>query len=114
MLHYRCGGAIGIYFLVKRCSLLYLYAGNGAFVQAPYLDVHGEMDMSMRYVIVFICKQNKPWLIVLIAIARRGRQQFLHYSRWEEIRKLWINHSIPTLVARKLESSVDNGGWETL
>ena len=45
----RCGGAIGIYFLVERCSLLYLFAGNGAFVQAPYLDVHGEMDMSMRY-----------------------------------------------------------------
>ncbi|EIN13143.1 hypothetical protein PUNSTDRAFT_56352 [Punctularia strigosozonata HHB-11173 SS5] len=88
----ECGGAVGIYFCVKRCSLLYLYAGNGTFVASPYLDVHGEVDMSMR----------------------RGRRQFLHHARWEEIRKLWLSHGIPTLVARKLESTVDNGGWETL
>lgn len=92
-LHTReCGGAIGVYFLVKRCSLLYLYAGNGAFVQAPYLDVHGEVDMSMR----------------------RGRRQYLHGLRWEELRKNWLQHGIPTLIARKLESTVDSGGWESL
>lgn len=92
-LHTRdCGGAIGVYFLVKRCSLLYLYAGNGSFVQAPFLDVHGEVDASMR----------------------RGRRQYLHHARWEEVRKTWLNHGIPTLIARKLESTVDNGGWETL
>jgi hypothetical protein len=45
---YRCGGAIGVYFVVKRCSLLYLHAGHGAFAQSPYLDVHGEVDISMR------------------------------------------------------------------
>lgn len=44
----RCGGVIGMYFLVKKCSLLYLFAGNGTFGQSPYLDVHGEVDMSMR------------------------------------------------------------------
>ncbi|EJD04513.1 uncharacterized protein FOMMEDRAFT_107268 [Fomitiporia mediterranea MF3/22] len=92
-LHTReCGGAIGVFFLVKRCSLLYLYAGNGSFVQAPYLDTHGEIDISMR----------------------RGRRQYLHYARWEEVRKTWLNHGIPTLIARKLESTVDSGGWETL
>jgi hypothetical protein len=47
---YRCGGAIGVYFVVKRCSLLYLYAGHGTFTQSPYLDVHGEVDVSMRSV----------------------------------------------------------------
>ncbi|THH04445.1 hypothetical protein EW145_g5517 [Phellinidium pouzarii] len=88
----ECGGAIGVYFLIKRCSLLYLYAGNGSFVQAPYLDVHGEVDTSMR----------------------RGRRQYLHHARWEEVRKTWLNHGIPTLIARKLESTVDSGGWETL
>lgn len=45
----RCGGTIGIYFLVKRCSLLYLFANNGTFAQSPYLDAHGEVDISMRY-----------------------------------------------------------------
>lgn len=41
-----------MYFLVKRCSLLYLYAGNGTFSQSPYLDAHGEVDVSMRYVML--------------------------------------------------------------
>ncbi|KAJ8518930.1 hypothetical protein ONZ45_g4061 [Pleurotus djamor] len=88
----ECGGVIGLYFLVKRCSLLYLYANNGTFVQSPYLDAHGEIDPSMR----------------------RGRRQYLHHARWEEIRKTWFNHGIPTAVARKLESTLDSGGWETL
>ncbi|EPQ61239.1 hypothetical protein GLOTRDRAFT_113648 [Gloeophyllum trabeum ATCC 11539] len=88
----ECGGAIGLYFLVKRCSVLYLYAGSGAFQSPPYLDVHGEVDVSMR----------------------RGRRQYLHHARWEDIRKNWITNGIPTLVARKLEATVDNGGWEAL
>ncbi|KAA1468351.1 hypothetical protein DENSPDRAFT_833612 [Dentipellis sp. KUC8613] len=88
----ECGGVIGIYFLVKRCSLLYLHAGSGTFAQSPYLDVHGEVDTSMR----------------------RGRRQFLHPARWEEVRKTWLSHGVPTLVARKLEGTLDSGGWETL
>ncbi|KAH0838891.1 hypothetical protein J3R83DRAFT_7318 [Lanmaoa asiatica] len=92
-MHMReCGGAIGLYFIVKRCSLLYLYANNGSFTQSPYLDVHGEVDISMR----------------------RGRRQYIHSPRWEEIRKTWLNHGIPTAVARKLESTIDSGGWEML
>lgn len=106
----RCGGAIGIYFLVKRCSLLYLYGGNGTFAPSPFLDVHGEVDQLLRYV----------WLAELYALAlnnpagRRGRRQYLHSARWEDIRKTWLAHGVPTLVARKLESTVDSGGWETL
>ncbi|KAH9982124.1 hypothetical protein BGW80DRAFT_1247094 [Lactifluus volemus] len=88
----ECGGVIGLYFLVKRCCLLYLHATNGTFALAPYLDIHGEVDTSMR----------------------RGRRQFLHPARWEEVRKTWLNHGIPTLVARKLEGTVDSGGWESL
>ncbi|KAF8629016.1 hypothetical protein AX17_005872 [Amanita inopinata Kibby_2008] len=88
----ECGGMIGMYFLVKRCSLLYLFAGNGTFISSPYLDIHGETDVSMR----------------------RGRRQFLHHARWEEVRKTWLNHSVPTIVARKLEGTLDTGGWETL
>ncbi|THH12848.1 hypothetical protein EW146_g7310 [Bondarzewia mesenterica] len=44
----ECGGVIGVYFLVKRCSLLYVHAGNGAFALPPYVDVHGEVDISIR------------------------------------------------------------------
>ncbi|KIY73143.1 hypothetical protein CYLTODRAFT_387655 [Cylindrobasidium torrendii FP15055 ss-10] len=88
----ECGGAIGIFFLVKRCSLLYLYASNGTFAQSPYLDVHGEVDINTR----------------------RGRRQYIHQPRLDDIRKTWLNHGIPTVIARKLESSMDSGGWETL
>ncbi|KAI9059537.1 hypothetical protein FKP32DRAFT_1596096 [Trametes sanguinea] len=88
----ECTGPIGLYFLVKRCALLFLYANNGTFGQSPYLDVHGEVDVSMR----------------------RGRRQYLHRARWEDVHKTWLNHGIPTLIARRLEGTVDSGGWETL
>ncbi|KAJ4473358.1 hypothetical protein C8J55DRAFT_562876 [Lentinula edodes] len=87
----ECGGALGIYFLVKRCIVIYLYGNNGTFAPSPYLDVHGEADVSMR----------------------RGRRQYLHYTRWEDIRKTWMNHGVPTIIARRLEGSLDSGGWET-
>jgi Proteolysis_6 C-terminal len=47
---FRCGGMIGLYYLIKRGTLLYLNSGNGSFHPSPYLDVHGEPDISMRYV----------------------------------------------------------------
>ncbi|KAH7103274.1 hypothetical protein BKA62DRAFT_636830 [Auriculariales sp. MPI-PUGE-AT-0066] len=87
----ECGGIIGMYFLVKRCTVLYLYAGNGSFGSTPYLDVHGEVDYSMR----------------------RGRRQYLHPVRMEDVRKIWLTHGIPTFVARKLDAMIDSGGWET-
>lgn len=108
----RCGGAIGVYFLVKRCSLLYIYANNGTFSQSPYLDVHGEVDVSMRCAIITITLVTV--LIFPQFATRRGRRQYLHHARWEDVRKAWLNHGVPTVVARKLESTVDSGGWETL
>ena len=106
----ECGGAIGLYFLVKRCSLLYLHAGSGSFSNAPYMDVHGEVDTLMRYDFLF----NMLTSHILILALRRGRRQYLHPARWEDVRKTWLNHGIPTMVARKMEATVDNGGWETL
>ena len=47
-------------------------------------------------------------------LIRRGRRQYLHTARFEEMRKTWLGRGIPTLVARKLEAVVENGGWETL
>ncbi|GAB1525865.1 E3 ubiquitin-protein ligase ubr1 [Rhizoctonia solani] len=90
-MHLReCGGAVGLYFLVRRCAILYLSAGNGSFGQAPYLDVHGEVDYGMR----------------------RGRRQFLNPQRFEELRRVWLTHGIPTFVARKLDGLMDYGGWD--
>lgn len=44
----RCGGVVGLYYCVKRCAMLYLYAGNGSTGPPPYLDIHGEVDLAMR------------------------------------------------------------------
>jgi E3 ubiquitin-protein ligase UBR1 len=49
----RCGGVIGLYYCVKRCAMLYLYAGNGSTGPPPYLDIHGEVDLAMRQVLIY-------------------------------------------------------------
>ena len=46
--------------------------------------------------------------------SRNQFPQFLHMGRYDEIRKAWLQHGIPTLVARKLDATVDYGGWETM
>ncbi|KAF8330326.1 uncharacterized protein EI90DRAFT_3060308 [Cantharellus anzutake] len=88
----ECGGVVGLYYCVKRCAILSLYGGSGTLTTSPYLDEHGETDFAMR----------------------RGRRQYLHHRRMEEIRKMWVNHGIPTFVARKLDSTIDVGGWDSV
>ena len=46
----RCSGPIGIYFLLKRCVVLYLYGDSGSYAPPPYVDSHGEIDMGLRWV----------------------------------------------------------------
>ncbi|GAA5908396.1 hypothetical protein JCM8208_006181 [Rhodotorula glutinis] len=89
---WTCGGSIGIYYLVKSNVILYLHADKGAFSTPPYLDSHGEVDVG----------------------GRRGRSQFpqyLHRGRYDEVRRLWLTHGVPTFVARKLEATTNPGGW---
>jgi hypothetical protein len=45
-----CGGSVGIYFLIKKNSILYLYSDKGTFSTPPYLDAHGEVDLGGRFV----------------------------------------------------------------
>ncbi|KNC99335.1 uncharacterized protein SPPG_05583 [Spizellomyces punctatus DAOM BR117] len=87
-----CGGGIGIYFIIKKCVVLLLHCDNGFFINPPYLDAHGEVDLGLR----------------------RGRPQYLNQRRYDEIRKLWLAHGVPSYVARKIEQSYDRGGWQTL
>ncbi|KAI9271943.1 hypothetical protein BDA99DRAFT_501414 [Phascolomyces articulosus] len=85
----ECGGEIGLYLSVKRCVVILLYNGNGWFVNAPYLDPHGEVGQGFR----------------------RGKPQYLNRKRYNEIRKLWLQHNIPVYIARQIEASYDIGGW---
>ncbi|BGP50511.1 E3 ubiquitin-protein ligase ubr1 [Rhodotorula kratochvilovae] len=89
---WTCGGSVGVYYLVKSNVILYLHADKGSFSTPPYLDSHGEVDVG----------------------GRRGRSQFpqyLHRGRYDEVRRLWLSHGIPTFVARKLEATNNPGGW---
>lgn len=92
---------------VKRWVLLYLYAGSGSFSHMPYLDSHGELDLSMRSV--------RPRVPESDADKRRGHRQMLQEGRWEELRRaVWLQHTIPHLTARRLELASDGGGWTSL
>jgi E3 ubiquitin-protein ligase UBR1 len=88
----ECGGATGVFFKVKTNIIVLLYAGNGSYTTSPYLDTHGEFDIGLR----------------------KGRPQHLHAQRYDEQRKQWLTQSVPHVVARKLESVMDQGGWSTL
>lgn len=73
--------------------VLYLHNGHGSWSVAPYLDKHGESDPTLR----------------------RHHQLFLNQKRYDQLlRNVWLNHGIPSTIARRLEGDVNNGGWETL
>jgi E3 ubiquitin-protein ligase UBR1 len=73
--------------------VLYAHQESGGWSVAPYLDKFGEVDPSLR----------------------RNLQLFLNQKRYDSIlRNAWLNHQIPSFIARKLEADVNTGGWETL
>ncbi len=93
--HYQheCGNSCGIFFVPSDCSILLLYNGNGSFYPIPYLDGHGELDEQMR-------NQHPLYLVE---------------DRYKNmIKTLWLQNGVPNFIARKLEGTVDIGGWETL
>ena len=70
---------------------------NGSFFPAPYLTKHGETDSGLR---------SKSQLI-------------LSQKRYDKLfREAWLciggGGSVWSSIARKLESEVNAGGWETL
>ena len=83
--------------------MLYL---NSNFTPSPYLDAHGEVDLSMRY----FCFITFFLMLKLFYNSRRGRRQFLHHARREVIRKTWLSHGIASRATRKVESRLDSGG----
>ncbi|KAI9352885.1 hypothetical protein BDR26DRAFT_832361 [Obelidium mucronatum] len=85
----QCSGDVGVFFLVKRFKILLLHNEKGCIMDPPYLDIHGEVDVNRR----------------------KGSRQFLHLKRYDEIRKLWLSHNLPSYVARAVESVHSYGGW---
>lgn len=90
----RCMKVYGIFLQPKRNMLLYLLPDQrGSFTEAPYLDLHGEIDELMR----------------------RGRPHYLQLARYQNLtRTIWLEHGLASFVARKLDATTNQGGWETL
>ncbi|PYH65650.1 putative ubiquitin-protein ligase E3 component (UBR1) [Aspergillus vadensis CBS 113365] len=89
----KCGKNIGLFINIRKCTVLYLHNRNGSWHYAPYLDRHGEVDPGLR----------------------RNRQLILNQKRYDRLlRDVWLSHSIPATISRKLEADINNGGWETI
>ncbi|CDR40720.1 CYFA0S05e03686g1_1 [Cyberlindnera fabianii] len=89
----ECLNDMGLFLLPKHSATLLLDRGNGSFHPAPYIDSHGEYDSDVR--------QNQVLLL--------SRQKYDTF-----IRQMWLQHDVKNFITRKLEGTVDIGGWETL
>ena len=89
---HRCGGQIGLFIHIRKCMILFLNLDHGTWHVAPYLDKHGEVDPALR-----------------------RHQLFLNQKRYDALlRKVWLEGGVQSLIARRLEGDVNNGGWESL
>ncbi|CAO3587585.1 unnamed protein product [Absidia cylindrospora] len=86
-----CGGEIGVYMVIKECFILLLHDNGGTIMNAPYLDAHGEVDLFLK----------------------RGAPQYLNTKRYEQLRQMWLSHSIPAFVRRRMEVSYNYQRWES-
>ena len=87
----QCGGSLGLHFRISNNAIVILYQENGTFSSSPYLNSHGEVD---RYLL-------------------KSRPQRLHPQRYDELRKQWLLHGLANVVTRRIESTLDTGGWIT-
>ncbi|GEQ66879.1 hypothetical protein JCM33374_g542 [Metschnikowia sp. JCM 33374] len=89
----ECVSSVGIFLLPKDRCMLLLHKNGGTFHEAPYLDNHGELPA-----------ENK-----------KGRTVHLSVSNYDDfIKNSWLQHNVPNIIVRKLDSVIDAGGWDTL
>lgn len=89
----RCHKNVGLFISIRKCCVFYCHRTSGSWGHAPYIDRYGEVDMGLRH----------------------NRQLFLNQRRYDSmLRSLWLSHGVPSYVARRLESDINNGGWETI
>lgn len=88
----KCGKNVGIFFLPFKNVFLLFSKEAGAFIMSPYLDSHGETDYGLK----------------------KGNEQYLHLDRIAEMRRMWIEHEISSVVAKKFDTLMDFQGWMSL
>ncbi|KAF3941558.1 hypothetical protein ABW19_dt0205219 [Dactylella cylindrospora] len=111
-----CGNNIGIFINIRKCHVMYLHSGYGAWAVAPYLDKHGEVDPNLRFVAPCVLDFGRCDAANLKRLhVERNRQLFLNQKRYDaHLRAYWLQHQIPTVIARRLEPDFNTGGWESL
>ncbi len=81
----ECGGGCGIFFLVQKCTTIFIHKDKAAFVMSPYVDSHGEVS---HY---------------------RGRPLFLDKSRYHSLHEFWSSHLIrEKVVSERFNSTIYN------
>jgi len=106
----RCGKTVGLFINIRKCALLHLHDYHGSWNEAPYLDAHGETDVGLRFV-----SARPPIPLRVIDLCRHHRQLFLNQRRYDALlRNVWLQHGIPSVISRKLESEMNTGGWDSL
>lgn len=89
----KCQQNIGLFINIRKCTVFYLYHTSGSWMVAPYIDKYGEVDPGLRH----------------------SRQLFLNQKRYDALlRTVWLGHGVPSVISRKLEMDINNGGWETI
>jgi hypothetical protein len=74
----KTASAIGIFFLVQKCTVLLMHNNKSAYSPSLYVDEHGEEDPQLR----------------------RGRPLFLNKTRYKALELLWRQQGIPREVAQ--------------
>ncbi|KAL2060184.1 hypothetical protein VTL71DRAFT_9579 [Oculimacula yallundae] len=89
----KCQKNIGLFINIRKCTVFYVYLTSGSWMVAPYIDKYGEVDPGLRH----------------------NRQLFLNQKRYDALlRTVWLGHGVPSVISRKLEMDINNGGWETI
>lgn len=89
----ECPNTVGIFLLPQDKAILLLHKNGGSFIEAPYLDLHGELPVD----------------------SKRNNTLYLMKPRYNGLmRNIWLGHNIPNYIVRKLDHVIDAGGWDTL
>lgn len=89
----ECLNHCGMFLLPRHSAILLLNKGNGSFHPAPYIDAHGEFHSEVRHNQIMTLSDAKYDLFT---------------------KHMWIQQDTKNYVTRKLEGTLDIGGWESL
>jgi E3 ubiquitin-protein ligase UBR1 len=79
---------------IRKCFVAIMHRDGGTWMNTPYLDKYGEVDPAVR---------GGSHLLLL------NQKRYDHL-----LRTPWLSGGLPSVVARRMESDNNQGGWESL